>query len=69
MSKEYAPVILGGLGTVATELTRALILSGVKINVITKSTSHSTRYKRNKTNAILRIPLNTVGRAVVGKRV
>jgi glycogen synthase len=56
MTKEYPPVILGGLGTVAAQLTRALIRSNAKINVITQSVSRSVRYRKRGGIALLRIP-------------
>lgn len=53
MTTEYAPFIIGGLGTVATELTRSLMASNVKISVISQSRGRSVQKQNNN---IVRIP-------------
>ncbi|UVI27952.1 glycosyltransferase family 4 protein [Paenibacillus spongiae] len=56
MTAEFAPSIVGGLGTVATELAKALMKQNVRVNVITQSTTHSVHLTQNKGLATVRIP-------------
>lgn len=56
MTAEYAPHIIGGLGTVATQLTRALKLAQVNVTVITQSTGRMTEFIKNNQATVLRIP-------------
>ncbi|WP_161793385.1 glycosyltransferase family 4 protein [Cohnella kolymensis] len=66
MTKEYGPAIIGGLGTVATELTKALKDSNVKTDVITASVHRAFRFTRGSRTAILRLPFSN--RFYRGKR-
>lgn len=56
MTAEYAPHIIGGLGTVATQLTRALAMAQVNAVVITQSTGRMIQFKKSNQTTILRIP-------------
>jgi glycogen synthase len=58
MTKEYGPAIIGGLGTVATELTKALVASKWRANIITESLTRSRRFTKLKGRTILRIPVS-----------
>jgi glycogen(starch) synthase len=55
LTKEYSPHIIGGLGMVATELTKASS-AAVKICVVTRSRSRSVRLVKNNRVTVLRIP-------------
>lgn len=54
MTAEYAPLLIGGLGTVATQLTRSLIASDVDIDII--SVGHFYKKQKKKQHTILRLP-------------
>nr|WP_245203521.1 glycosyltransferase family 4 protein [Ammoniphilus resinae] len=58
MSTEFEPYIIGGLGTVATGLAKALKKLKVKVKVITKGRSKSTASTKKKGIKIVRIPMN-----------
>jgi glycogen synthase len=56
LTTEFAPYIIGGLGTVATELTRAMSRSRMEVRVISKSQSKTIRRSQNGWTVLLRIP-------------
>ena len=57
MTAEFEPHIIGGLGTVATDLTKALKKLKVKVKVITKSRSKSTASTEKKGMKVVGIPM------------
>lgn len=56
MTAEFAPHIIGGLGTVATQLTRALKRAQVNVAVITQGFGRKPQFKKNDAMNILSIP-------------
>jgi len=56
MSAEYEPYIRGGLGTVATHLTRELADTGMKVTVLTAVPSNSARVIKRDNLTVLRLP-------------
>ncbi|GAA0371098.1 glycosyltransferase family 4 protein [Bacillus horti] len=56
MSNEYAPQIIGGLGTVTTQLTRALDKEKVKIVVLTSGQSFDQLLEQDQSTPLYRFP-------------
>lgn len=54
---EYDPYIIGGLGRVATDLTEALVRSGMSITVISRSKSSRIHITKKRGLHIIRLPL------------
>jgi len=56
LTTEFSPFIVGGLGTVATELSKAMSNKNVKITVWSKSASRRVAFARQSSVEIIRIP-------------
>lgn len=58
LTTEYKPYIVGGLGTVATELTQAFVRRGIEVTVISRSESSNISIGQSKALRIIRFPEN-----------
>jgi glycosyltransferase involved in cell wall biosynthesis len=56
LTEEYEPHIIGGLGTVATHLTRALAQQGLDVTVISRSPSAKPADRKEGNVRVIRIP-------------
>ncbi len=56
LSAEYQPYIIGGLGVVATALTRELAQMGVRVTVISSTPRSSVSIARGESLAVVRFP-------------
>ncbi|TJY43936.1 glycosyltransferase family 4 protein [Cohnella pontilimi] len=56
MTREYPPIVFGGVGTVAAQLTKAFIRSNMTVNVVTKSATGSIHFSQQHGSGVLRIP-------------
>jgi glycosyltransferase involved in cell wall biosynthesis len=56
LTNEYAPFIIGGLGTVATNLTQSLAAGGAEMTVFTRGRQQRPSIVREKSLRLVRIP-------------
>jgi glycogen(starch) synthase len=58
MSAEYMPLIIGGLGTVASELSTALARNHLRVKVVTRSPNPFIQLSKRLNTSVLHIPDN-----------